>query len=160
VSQLLELLRRAKQDGNYDPLLQAIPYSRWLGITYAILDGEWVTKVPFADHLVGNPALPALHGGVLGALLESTAIFQLMWASESVALPKTITLTIDYLRSAGPHDVFAQGIITKHGRRVVTVRCEAWQDDRTKPVASANVHLLVTPPDAGASRASPRRDHR
>ena len=145
MSQLLELLRRAKETGDYQPLLEAIPYSKYLGITAVKHDGELMTQLPFAPHVVGNPVLPAIHGGVLGALLESTAIFQLMWTSESVALPKTITLTVDYLRSAGPHATFAQGVITKQGRRVVTVRAEAWQEDRKRPVATANVHLLVTP---------------
>lgn len=146
MSQLLDLLRQAKQDGNYQPLMAAIPYAKYLGLTHANIGDDWVAKLPYADHIVGNPALPAIHGGVLGALLESTAIFQLLWEQETVALPKTITLTIDYLRSAGPADTYAKGIITKHGRRVVTVRAEAWQEDRNKPVATANVHLLLTPP--------------
>ncbi|MCC7386304.1 MAG: PaaI family thioesterase [Deltaproteobacteria bacterium] len=146
MSTLLELLRAAKASGDYQPLIEAIPYNRWLGIGYELAGDDWVSVLRFHDKLVGNPAIPALHGGTLGALLETTAIFQLFWEAETVALPKTITLTIDYLRSAAPRDTFAKGIITKHGRRVVTVRAVAWQDDRDKPVATANVHLLVTPP--------------
>ena len=33
--------------------------------------------MPFQDKLVGNPMLPALHGGVVGALMELTALTQL-----------------------------------------------------------------------------------
>ena len=63
---------------------------------------ELITTMRYADHLIGNPALPALHGGTLGALLESAAIFELLWRAETIVLPKTITLTVDYLRSGAP----------------------------------------------------------
>ena len=62
---------------------------------------ELITTMRYGDHLIGNPALPALHGGTLGALLESAAIFELLWRAETIVLPKTITLTVDYLRSGG-----------------------------------------------------------
>jgi acyl-coenzyme A thioesterase PaaI-like protein len=60
-----------------------------------------------------------------------------------VVLPKTITFTVDYLRSGAPIDTHARGIVTRHGRRVANVRVEAWQDDRTRPIASAHAHFLV-----------------
>lgn len=144
---ILDLLREAKATGNYQPLMDAVPYTRWLGITFVELDGEHLGKLIYTEALVGNPALPALHGGTLGALLESTAIAALFRASETVTLPKTITLTIDYLRSAKPQDTYAQATITRQGRRVVTASVRAWQDDRDKPVATANLHFLITPPE-------------
>jgi acyl-coenzyme A thioesterase PaaI-like protein len=97
----------------------------------------------YGDHLIGNPALPALHGGTLGALLESAAIFELLCRSETVVLPKTITLTVDYLRSGAPVDTHARGVVTRQGRRVANVRMEAWQADRHKPVATAHAVFLV-----------------
>ncbi|MBC7977355.1 MAG: PaaI family thioesterase [Myxococcales bacterium] len=97
----------------------------------------------FGPHLIGNPSLPALHGGTLGALLESAAIFQLLWQAETIVLPKTITLTVDYLRSGAPVDTHARGTITRQGRRVTNVRMEAWQADRAAPVATAHAIFLV-----------------
>jgi uncharacterized protein (TIGR00369 family) len=87
--------------------------------------------------------LPAIHGGVIAALLESTAIFQLMWETEAIVLPKTITLTVDFLRSGRAVDTFARGILTRQGRRVANVRVEAWQDDRARPIAVASAHFLL-----------------
>lgn len=145
---ILDLLREAKLSGDYQPLMDAVPYTKWMGITFVNIAGEHLGKLTFQDRIVGNPAIPAIHGGVLGALLESTAIAALFRASETVSLPKTITLTIDYLRSAKPIDTYAQASITRQGRRVVTVSVKAWQDDREKPVASANLHFLITPPEA------------
>ncbi len=80
---------------------------------------------------------------MLGALLESTAIFQLMWETEVIVLPKTITLTVDYLRPGRPVDTYARGILTRQGRRVANVRVEAWQDDRSRPIAVASAHFLI-----------------
>jgi acyl-CoA thioesterase FadM len=53
-------------------------------------------------------------------------------------VPKIVNITVDYLRSARPVDVIACAKVTKQGRRMVNVYAEAWQDDRSKPVASAS----------------------
>jgi uncharacterized protein (TIGR00369 family) len=141
---LVELFAAAKKDGDYGALLAAVPYSRFLGLSAALADnGELHTTMTFGPHLVGNPTLPALHGGTLGALLESAAIFELLWRAETIVLPKTITLTVDYLRSGAPVDTHAVGIVTRHGRRVTNVRMEAWQADRKTPVATAHAIFLV-----------------
>jgi uncharacterized protein (TIGR00369 family) len=141
---LVERVADAKRTGNYQQLLDAIPYSRLLGLSARAEAGELITTMRFADHLIGNSALPALHGGALGALLESAAIFELLWRAETIVLPKTVTITVDYLRSGGPFDTHARGSVTRQGRRVANVRVEAWQRDRAVPVATAHAIFLVT----------------
>lgn len=143
MSTLLERLTAAKQAQDFDGLLDAIPYARFLGLSAAMEGDDLVTTMKFADHLIGNPALPALHGGTLGALLESSAIFELLWRAETIVLPKTITLTVDYLRSGHAVDTHARSIVTRQGRRVTNVRMEAWQGDRAAPVATAHAIFLV-----------------
>ncbi|MCA9603002.1 MAG: PaaI family thioesterase [Myxococcales bacterium] len=142
-TELLAFVREARAAGDASRLVARVPYARFLGLSLEANGDVLLAKMAYSDSLVGNPALPALHGGTLGALLESVAIFQVMWASESVVLPKTISITVDFLRSARPVDTFARGVITKRGRRVTNVRAEAWQDDATKPVAAAHCHFLV-----------------
>jgi acyl-coenzyme A thioesterase PaaI-like protein len=66
-----------------------------------------------------------------------------LWRAETIVLPKTITITVDYLRSAGAVDTHARGVITRQGRRVANVRVEAWQADRASPVASAHAIFMV-----------------
>jgi acyl-coenzyme A thioesterase PaaI-like protein len=143
---LVDKLTEAKNTGNYAGMLELVPYSSFLGLTCGLENEELVTTMKFSPHLIGNPALPALHGGTTGALLESAAVFELLYRIETIVLPKTITITIDYLRSAAPVDTFARGSITRHGRRVANVRVEAWQSDRAQPIATANVICLVTAP--------------
>ena len=140
---LVERLEGAKRSGDFQALFDIIPYSRFLGLSARMEGDELITTMKYSDHLIGNPALPALHGGTLGALLESSAIFELLWRAETIVLPKTITLTVDYLRSGQPLDTHAHSIVTRHGRRVANVRVEAWQADRKSPVATAHAIFLV-----------------
>jgi len=140
---LRERLCEAKERGEWQPLVEAIPYARWLGLSLAMQGDELICTMKFDPMLVGNYTIPALHGGTLGGLLESAAVFQLLWDAQSVVLPKIINVTVDYLRSARAVDTYATGVITKQGRRVTSVRAIAWQEDRDRPVAAANAHFLV-----------------
>ena len=143
MSPTLQQLREARERGDLKPFLQQIPYARFLGLDLEIQDGEPVGLLRYSPETIGNPLLPALHGGVICALLESTAILQIAWEVELLALPKTITLTVSYLRSGRPQDVFAKAQITRQGRRVTSVHVEAWQDDRARPIAVATGQLLI-----------------
>lgn len=140
---LLEHIAAARETSDYQRLIDLIPYAGFLGLSAALDGDELITTMRYGGHLIGNPALPALHGGTLGALLESAAIFELLSHAETSVLPKTITLTIDYLRSGAPVDTHARGIVTRRGRRVTNVRMEAWQADRKSPVATAHAVFLV-----------------
>lgn len=128
-------------------VLARIPYLAFLGITFEMADAHLIAKLNFSDDLIGNPALPALHGGVIGGFLETCAIVQLATESSSSILPKTIDITVDYLRSGRPLDTYARATITKHGRRVANVQVIAWQDDPEKPIAAAHGHFKLEPPE-------------
>jgi uncharacterized protein (TIGR00369 family) len=140
---LRDTLLSCRRTGDPTELVALVPYCTYLGLT-AHLDGDQiVTSMRYHDALIGNPTVPALHGGTIGALLESAAIFQAAWEAEPASFPKTITLTIDYLRSGKPMLTHARARIAKRGRRVLSVHAEAYQDHRDKPITSAVVHLLV-----------------
>ena len=142
---LADIIAEARHSHDFAGLVEAIPYARFLGITVTEREGDLIAQLAFDEKLIGNTMLPAIHGGVVGAFLETAAIMKLLWTRDSVHVPKIITITIDYLRSAGPRPTYARGIITKLGSRVANVRAEAWQTDPTKPVAAANANFLVTP---------------
>ena len=57
-------------------LLDRLPYARFLGLTSEQDGDDLIVTMPFADRLIGNPMLPALHGGATAALLELTAVAQ------------------------------------------------------------------------------------
>jgi len=147
----MEIIKRAIAEGrkpDLQALVDAIPYCRFLGIEIDRKGNELTTILRFDNKLVGNPTLPALHGGVVGAFLEVTAVIQLMLEAESEDLPKPVDIGIDYLRSGRPVDAYARATITKHGRRVCNVRAEAWQDERSRPIAALHGHFLIKPKDS------------
>ncbi len=140
---LRAILESARERGDFSAFVDAIPYARFLGLTVRRDGDSLITTMNFTPMLVGNATIPALHGGTLGGLLESAAVFQLLFEADQLVLPKIVNVTVDYLRSARAVDTHATGIITKQGRRVTSVRAVAWQEDRDKPVATANAHYLV-----------------
>ena len=124
-------------------LLDRVPYARFLGLE-SRQDGDVLTvTMPFADRLIGNPMLPALHGGATAALLELTAVAQVALTWPRLRLPRPINVTVAYLRTGRPVDVHARARISKAGRRVAHVLAEAWQEDEAQPIASLTAHFLV-----------------
>jgi uncharacterized protein (TIGR00369 family) len=121
-------------------LLAVAPYARFLGIQ--VPDDE-PPVMPYDPKLVGNPILPALHGGVIGAFLETAAIVSVHREIGLSAAPKPIGLTVNYLRSGRPLDTFATVSIVKHGRRVVAFEARAYQSDPAEPIASCYGHFKL-----------------
>ena len=124
-------------------LLQRLPYARFLGLEGRIEDEVLTVVMPFADRLIGNPMLPALHGGSTAALLEMTATAQVALAYPRLRLPRPINVTVSYLRSGRPVDVIARARISRAGRRVAHVLAEAWQDDPDQPIATLVANFLL-----------------
>lgn len=154
---------KQRRDAALKALVDGVPYSRFLGIAFDRRGDELTGVLNFEEKLIGNPFLPALHGGATAAFLEVTAIITLGWSQlwpqiESGALdpqdmaagklprlPKTIDFTVDYLRSGLPRDAYARATISRTGRRYASVRVEAWQDHHDKLYAQASGHFLMPP---------------
>jgi uncharacterized protein (TIGR00369 family) len=140
----ISLIQQAKHTHDWAPVAKAIPYFSYLGMQVREEAGGLICVLPENRKFVGNPVLPALHGGIVGAFLESTALVQMFLTQEVTQLPKIINITIEYLRSAKLAEMYAEAIITKPGRRVANMRVLAWQTDRDKPIATATANFLVS----------------
>ena len=134
--------------GQLKTLFEMVPYAKFLGVQLEMKGDELTAVLPYKDSLIGNPLLPALHGGVVGAMMELTAIAQLLLTQGTGKIPKTIDISIDYLRSGRPVETYARAQVTKLGRRIANVRVEAWQYDRADPIAALHGHFLLTSPDS------------
>ncbi len=151
---------KQRRDGALERLVGGVPYIGFLGIRFDRRGDELTAVLPFSEMLIGNPMLPALHGGATAAFLETTAIIELAWSliwdgiegAEPVRpdgplrLPKTIDFTIDYLRSGLPRDAYARARINRSGRRYASVHVEAWQDNRARLFAQGTGHFLMPDP--------------
>ncbi|MDH3643619.1 MAG: PaaI family thioesterase [Gammaproteobacteria bacterium] len=142
---LLAELRAVGKGRDMGALLEQIPYARFLGIATNTQGDTVISRLPFRELIIGNPNLPAVHGGVLGAMLEITCVVQLLYDTECQRLPKTVDISVDYLRSAGPKDLSGRATVTRHGRRVANVRAELWQDDPDRIIAASHGHFLMKP---------------
>ena len=147
---------KQRRDEALAALVDGVPYIAFLGACFERRGDELTAILPYNDALIGNPLLPALHGGATAAFLEMTAIISLGWAvlwpciEDGVSaahalpsLPKTIDFTVDFLRTGLPRDAYARASITRVGRRYASVKAEAWQDNRTRPFAQAAGHFLM-----------------
>ena len=157
---------KQRRDAALAALVGVVPYIGFLGIQFDRRGDELTAILPFDDKLIGNPFLPAIHGGVTAAFLEVTAVITLSWSyiwedlengrldvdalaqGQLPRLPKTIDFTVDYLRSGLPRDAYARARVTRSGRRYASVQTEAWQDNRARPFAQANAHFLMPRSDS------------
>lgn len=128
-----------------DLLFDAHPFARFLGVE--IEDGQPLTaRLPFRAPLVGNPMIPALHGGVIGAFMEITAVAQLGRDEAVIRPPKPINVSVQYLRTGKAADTFARAVVNRVGRTVANVEAFAWQEDAGHPIATLQAHFLLLPP--------------
>ncbi len=153
---------KQRRDKALDALVGGIPYIRHLGIRFDRRGDELTAVLPYSDKIIGNPTLPAIHGGVTAAFLETAAAISLAWSrlwdeiesgrldpedltfEAMPRLPKTIDLTVDYLRSGLPRDAYARARIVRSGRRYASVHVEGWQDNRDRPFALASCHFVMS----------------
>ena len=120
------------------------PYAQFLGIsTRRADDGELQFVMPFGDVVLGRPGY--LHGGAIAGLLEFAAFGALFEAlgGEAGVTPKPINVTVNFMRGGTAQDTFAAATVTRLGTRVANVEAHAWQQDRTKPIASAQMNVLL-----------------
>jgi acyl-coenzyme A thioesterase PaaI-like protein len=123
-------------------ILARIPYARFIGMELSREGEELIFVLRYAPHIIGNPLLPALHGGVIGSFLETVAMLELVRDEALEFLPKPIDISIDFLRTGRPVDTFGRAMITKRGRQVANVRAEAWQTGPAKPIAILHGHFM------------------
>ena len=156
---------RQRRDDALCALVDSVPYIRFLGIYFDRRGDELTAILPFDQKLIGNPILPALHGGVTAAFMEVTALIVLSWTlswermengvrdvdhcqgKHLPKIPKTIDLTVDYLRSGLPRDAYARATVNRSGRRYASVHVEGWQDNRDRMFAQATGHFLMPEQD-------------
>jgi len=152
---------KQRRDAALKALVEGVPYIRFLGVEFERRGDEVTAVLPFDERLIGNPLLPALHGGATAAFLEMAAIIGLGWSliwseiesgaldAEALAagrgprLPKTAAFTVDYLRTGLPRDSYARAHVTRSGRRYASVQVAAWQDNRARPFAQATGHFVM-----------------
>lgn len=137
-----------------DPELTAwaaktLPYAGFIGLQMGHDDEDRLLfALPFAEQNIGNVFLPALHGGLIGGFLESAAELLLCHQTGLREMPKIIDFSLDYLRSGKPQTCYARCTLTRQGSRIANLAIEGWQEQESKPIAVARIHLQMPGPAA------------
>jgi len=132
--------------GEYAPLLNLIPYARLNGVECSRVGDELLFRLPANKDNIGNPLLPAIHGGVIAGFMELSAALHLLVATGSSGVPKIIDFSLDYLRAGQFRDTWARCQVCRQGRRVANVAVTAWQSTESEPIATARAHFKLDEP--------------
>ena len=141
---LKELMAKAHETGDYSELIATIPYAVTLGVECERFGNEVLFKLPRKKSNLGNPILPAIHGGVIGGFMEISAVLHLMMFQDTPKLPKIVDISLDYLRAGLDKDTYVECKLTRQGSRVANVIVTAWQKSRSEPIALARAHFLFS----------------
>ncbi len=123
------------------------PYAAFLGIAARRSEsGELQFVMPYSDVVLGRPGF--LHGGAIAGLLEFAALgalFEQLGSSKEVRV-KPINVTVNFMRGGTSQETFAAATVTRLGSRVANVEAHAWQHDRVRPIAAAQMNIMIRRP--------------
>lgn len=125
-------------------MLMDTPYARTMGFTIdRDADGRVLVTMDYDHGKMGRPGF--LHGGAIAGMLETAAYATLADALKESPLPrlKPVNVTVTYMRGGLEKPTFARATIERLGRRVANIEAMAWQDDPAKPIAVAQMNVLI-----------------
>ncbi|MCH8498960.1 MAG: PaaI family thioesterase [Marinobacter sp.] len=138
-----EVLKYTQETGDFSRMLESIPYAQFIGLTCDRFGDDLIFRLPRKEQNLGNPILPAIHGGVIGGFMELSAAIYLMMSQDNLRMPKIVDFSLDYLRAGLDRETFAECRLTRQGNRVANVMISAWQKSRSQPIATARAHFLM-----------------
>lgn len=136
-------LREARDSSSPEKILDMIPYGNFIGSKARLYEEKLNLMLDPRQSNIGNPSLPAIHGGVIAGFLELASIIEVLYWLEIDCFPKVIDFSIDYLRPARYKTTYASCEILRQGNKLVNTSVIAWQDNKNLPVASARCHFLI-----------------
>jgi uncharacterized protein (TIGR00369 family) len=122
------------------------PYAEALGIGIDPASAEApVLWFDYSERVSGRPGF--LHGGAMSGLMEMAAIAALQAEldrrGEQMRL-KPVNVAVEFMRGGTEQRTYASGTVTRAGRRVALVNATCWQDDPAKPIALAQMKVLLS----------------
>ena len=108
---------------------QSIPFNRHIGFTVEeAREGYVRVRVPFREEFIGDPRRPALHGGVLSAVIDGSGGFAVWTQFEVEDRISTVDMRVDYLRPGPARDILAESRVMRMGNRVSVVNTVVYAD--------------------------------
>jgi uncharacterized protein (TIGR00369 family) len=115
-----------------------IPLNRFLGMRcLEVEDGLARVELPFKPELIGNPEIPALHGGAISATLDTTGGLAVWSKARPHDRVSTIDLRVDYLRPGRAEPFIAVATVVRLGNRVGVAELRAFHPaEEDRPIAA------------------------
>lgn len=119
------------------------PYADVIGAVRDEASVEPILNMAWSPRIEGRPGF--IHGGVIAGLLELACYEALTGEFTEGEAPriKPINVAVDYLRGGVATDTHAVAQIVRIGKRVANATALCWQEDRSRPIATARMHLLL-----------------
>lgn len=143
---------QARLEAMREMLIAHVPHARAIGLEVVSAGkGTCRMKVPYADHLVGNPDTGVVHGGVITSMLDNACGIAVQMALAEPSSIATLDLRIDYMRPAEPHtDILGEAHCYRVTNSVAFVRGTAFHTDAADPIATCVGAFMLA-----ANRAEP-----
>jgi len=145
------LYRQARDADDAQIVIDALPYATFLGMQALKTGSGLMFKLPPKKSNIGNPILPAIHGGAVAGFMEMSAIVQLLMAfdethqpQEGIKTPRIVDFSIDYVRACRFEDTYAACDVVRQGRKMANVGIRVWQGDPNTLTATARAHYLLS----------------
>ena len=129
-------------------LVEGTPHARKLGIKFVAIDkGLGTLSMPYNAELIGNPKSRVIAGGAVTTLLDQACGMAAIAGFDGFAQLATLSLRIDYQRSAEVGEtVIAEAVCYKTTRHVAFIRAVAHDGDPDDPIATAQSCFMLTGP--------------
>lgn len=121
MSRISDACERARAEWNPDLIIAEIPYAGLLGVETLNMGDELFFVLPPSKGIVGNPTLPAIHGGALGGFLELSASLHLMMTLPTQVTPRVVDISVDYVRPGRMEPLYALCNVVRQGRKLVNL---------------------------------------
>jgi acyl-coenzyme A thioesterase PaaI-like protein len=96
-----------------------------------------VYRLRFAEHHIGNPFVRALHGGVVGSMMELAGELELTRLQDGATV-ELVSSSSDYLRVTKDADLLVRVDVVRIARRLAFIDVWCWQDAESTPVARSS----------------------
>ncbi|MEP3654508.1 MAG: PaaI family thioesterase [Litorimonas sp.] len=129
-------------------LVEGTPHARELGMKFVAVDKGLATlSLPYNTELIGHPRSRVIAGGAVTTVLDQACGLAAIAGFDGFAQLATLSLRIDYQRSATPgKTIIAEAVCYKTTRHVAFIRAIAHDGDPDDPVATAQSAFMLTGP--------------
>ncbi len=123
---------------------EGIPFNRALGMKVDSLEeGHIRLRMEPAPEHVGNPFLPALHGGVISTLADAAGGLAVFSTLEPTQGCSTVDLRVDYIRRGDPAlTLVCETKVVRAGNRVAVTDSTVFQAEEIVATARAVYNVV------------------